>query len=192
MKEKIAAIITFVFDPTVTVPLFLLIIILKAGLTPIQLKIVLPLMFFTAIILPAMFWFFSLEKHWISDWEISKRGERFNIYSIFCFFWFLGVVVAYVFGNGLLTNLFLIFAIAFFAATLVTWFWKISIHMLIDTVIVSILEFIFGGFWYFYLVLPVVAWSRFVRRKHTPAQLFGGFSLAMTIVFLSFKILGFI
>ncbi len=192
MKEKMAALITFVFDPTVTLPLFLIILIFKTGLIPAQIKVVLPLILLTSIFLPGLIWFFSLRKRWISDWEMTKRKERFNLYSILCVFWFLGVLVAYVFGNALLTNLYLIFALAFFAATIVTWFWKVSLHMLIDTTIVSILEFIFSGFWYLYLLLPVIAWSRYVRHKHTPAQLLGGFSLAILVVFSGFKILGLI
>ncbi len=192
MKEKIAALVTFVFDPTVTLPLFLSVLIFKTGLTPAQIKVILPLVLLTCIILPGLLWFFSLKERWISDWEMTKRRERFNLYSIFCVFWFLGVLIAYVFGTGLLTNLYLIFALAFFAATMVTWFWKISLHMLIDTTIISILEFIFGGFWYLYFLLPIIAWSRYVRHKHTPAQLLGGFSLAMAIVYGSFIFFGYL
>lgn len=184
MKEKFAKIITFVSDPTIVIPLFFAILVSETNLAPSQIKVVLPLIFLIDVILPASIFFLFLRERWISDWEISKRKERINLYVVVCFLWFIGTGVAYLFGNEFLFRLHLIFTLTFLVGVVLTLFWKISMHMLVDTTVVSILNFLFAGFWWLYLLLPIIAWSRFIRQKHTPAQLLGGFLLAILVVFL--------
>ncbi len=181
MKKKMAAFVSFLFNPSFTFPLLLLLVILKAHLTPDQEKLVLPLIFFLDLVIPAFLWTIFRKKDWISDWEMTKRLERINFYLILSALFFLGTMVVYFFGNSLAGHLYLIFSLAFFLATLITVFWKISIHMLVDTLFVNILNFLFPGFWFFYLFLPPIAWSRYVRHKHTPAQLLGGFLLSFLV-----------
>ncbi len=57
----------------------------------------------------------------------------------------------------------------------VSSFWKISMHMAGVGGFSTALVFVFGGaaLWAF-LSLPLVAWARLRRRKHTPAQLIAG------------------
>ncbi|MBI5465379.1 hypothetical protein HY946_02100 [Candidatus Gottesmanbacteria bacterium] len=191
MKEKIAkvirrkaSLITFVFDPTVIIPLFFAVLVSETGLTPSQIKVVLPLIFLVDVILPASLFFLFLREGWISDWEISKRKERINLYLIVCLLWFVGSGIAYFLGTDLLFKLHLIFTLAFLAGAVTTLFWKVSMHMLVDTTVVIILNFLFPGFWWLYLLLPIIAWSRFVRQKHTLAQLLGGFLLAIVVVWV--------
>lgn len=183
MKEKAAAAISFVFDPSVTFPLLLIVLISKTNLSSDQIRLTLPLILLTDIVLPGIVWFFSLKRQWVSDWEITKRAQRPNVYLTFSFFFFLGTGASFLFGNKLLGILHLIFTVAFFLATLITLFWKISIHMVVDTTVVTILNFLFPSFWFFYLLLPIIAWSRFVRHKHTPGQLLSGFLLGLAVVF---------
>lgn len=190
MKEKAAGVISFVFDPSVTFPLLLIVLISKTNLSSDQIRLTLPLILLIDIVLPGIVWFFSLKRQWVSDWEITKRAQRPNVYLTFSFFFFLGAAASFFFGNKLLGILHLIFTTAFFLATLITFFWKISIHMVVDTTVVTILNFLFPNFWFLYLLLPIIAWSRFVRHKHTPGQLLGGFLLGLAVVFFLVAFLG--
>ena len=54
-------------------------------------------------------------------------------------------------------------------------FWKISLHMVGVSGFATLLTYVFGpaAAWTF-LSLPLVAWARLYRRKHTPAQLVAG------------------
>ncbi len=184
IKENLAKIVSFGFSPTITLTLVLLIILLKTGLTNPQLRTILPLIILIDIILPAFIWFFSLEKHFISDWEITRREERGNLYIIFSLLFFLGTAICFIFGNSFITRLYFIFSLTFFLATIITFFWKISIHMVIDTLVVVLLTVLFPGLWFLYLLLPLVAWSRYECHRHTPTQLTAGFALAILISFL--------
>ena len=192
MKEKIAKIITFVFDPTVIIPLFFAVLVSETGLTPSQIKVILPLIFLVDVILPASLFFLSLREGWISDWEISKRKERINLYVIVCLLWFVGSGIAYFLGNELLFRLHLIFLLTFLAGVVLTLFWKVSMHMLVDTTVVIILNFLFAGFWWLYLLLPIIAWARWQRKKHTISQLMGGFLLSLVVVLSSFRLFGYL
>ena len=54
-------------------------------------------------------------------------------------------------------------------------FWKISLHMVSVGGFSTVLVYVFGpGVWWAFLSLPLVAWARLHRKKHTPAQLLAG------------------
>jgi hypothetical protein len=186
VREKLAYAVSFIFNPALTIPLVFLLMVFKSELTFNQLRIVLPLLFLVDVVLPATTFFLSLKKGWLSDWEITRRSQRVNFFLVLSFFLLLGTVICLVFGNKLLGSLHLIFNLAFFLATLVTIFWKISIHMLVDTVVIGLINFLFAGHFYLYLLLPVIAWSRYVRHQHTPGQLLAGFLLALIVTSLLF------
>ncbi|MFQ5341847.1 MAG: hypothetical protein ACE5F6_09920 [Anaerolineae bacterium] len=54
-------------------------------------------------------------------------------------------------------------------------FWKVSLHMVSVSGFSTVLVYVFGpGAWWAFLSLPLVAWARLYRKKHTPAQLLAG------------------
>jgi len=192
MKDKLAKIITFVFDPTVIVPLFFAILISETDLSPSQMKIIMPFLFLIDLVLPASIFLLFLREGWVSDWEISNRKERFKLYAFISLFWFIGSGVVYFWGTKLLFQFHLIFTLSFFIATIITFFWKISMHVLVYTTVVILLSLLIPRFCWLYFFLPIIAWSRFIRHKHTPGQLLGGFLLAATFIFLSFRLFGYL
>ena len=69
--------------------------------------------------------------------------------------------------------------------------WKISLHMSgIAGPVAALGTALFPWGWIAAVLLPIVAWARYVQRKHTPAQLIGGtvegfcVTLAMFALFL--------
>lgn len=109
----------------------------------------------------------------------------------------LGGVISYAVGAVLLhfvgapdisTAMMASYAVSTVVVMAISRYWKISIHM---TGIAGPAVALTMAFWPWgavsFLLVPVVAWSRYVRRKHTPAQIVGGtvFAVVWTYCFLT-------
>lgn len=193
MKERLALIISYVFDPIVTFPFLLAIMIFKSGLTFTQIKILLPSLFILDLLIPGAYLIFAFRQHWVSDWEMSKREERLAPYGVTLVCWLIGLILVQRFGNDLLLNLGLTFYLVALLGSVITIFWKISVHVAAGTAITLVLDFLLSWrFPWLYLIIPVVAWARWQRRKHTIGQLLGGFLLSLVVVLLSFTLFGYL
>ena len=184
MKEKLAKIISSVFDPRITVPLLFLSIIFKGNLISKQIEINLFLVLLIDIIFPNVVWYLFFKEGLVSSWEIDKLKERFGFMFTVSVLGLGGISLFYFFGSRLIFKFHLILLTAFFLATIVSKKFKISIHTLVDTTVFFLLIFLSLRFWPIIFLLPFIAWSRYVRHKHTPTQLLGGFLLGLTVVFL--------
>ena len=126
--------------------------------------------------IPLAYMLIGLRRGWVSDMELTHREERprFMVVSISSdllalgLLWWLGAPT-------------MVWALAAVYATLgiftitITNFWKISMHMIGVSGFATLLVFVFGpGAWWTFLSLPLVAWARLHRKKHTPAQLVAG------------------
>ncbi|EQD83095.1 hypothetical protein N599_27080 [Saccharopolyspora erythraea D] len=88
----------------------------------------------------------------------------------------LGLVIL-VFGGapGALVSLVTTMLVCLTAATVVTKWWKISMHAAIAAGTVAITALTFGLWWWLATsVVTLVGWSRVVTGDHTPAQAIGG------------------
>ncbi len=143
--------------------------------------------------LPLIYILVGMRKGWVSDLELSRREERprFILVSLSSDILALTVLAL---GNAPrpLWVLALIYTCLGLTMFTVSNFWKISLHMVGVAGFATLLVFYFGqAAWWTYLALPVVAWARLYRKKHTPAQLvagaFGGI-LITAAVLLTFQI----
>lgn len=65
----------------------------------------------------------------------------------------------------------------------ISFFWKISLHMIGASSTISYLAVLIGPVALFTLpLIPVLAWSRLVLKRHTPGQLFFGTVLPPVII----------
>ena len=85
------------------------------------------------------------------------------------------------------TVLMLCYAIVTALMTVITFYWKISIHSVgvVGPSMALGIAFWPWGLLYF-LLLPPIAWSRYVLRRHTPAQLIAGATVGFIITGLMF------
>ncbi len=125
---------------------------------------------------PLLYVWWGQKKGWVSDWELSRRSDRprFILVSILSDLLALAVLGALA-APRLLWLLALIYAVLGVTMFTISNFWKISLHMVGVSGFATLLAFVFG--WkgaLFFLSLPLVAWARWYRRKHTPAQLVAG------------------
>jgi hypothetical protein len=138
--------------------------------------------------IPLAYLLIGIRRGWVSDMELSKREERprFILISLSSDLLALGILWL---GNAphllsVLVMTYLCLAIVMFSISL---FWKISMHMAGVGGFSTALVFVFGAAagWAF-LSLPLVAWARLHRRKHTPAQLAAGAIAGIAIALFVF------
>ncbi len=103
-----AWVISRVFDPVVEIPLLLAAVTFVALNNGLRWRFLIFLMICDAL-LPAVYMLWGLATKRISDWDMTKRGERSGIYFFTIFCHLFGVVFAYLLGKVLLAKILFIF-----------------------------------------------------------------------------------
>ena len=201
MRNRLAHVISIVFHPLLMPSYLFLFIIVFAStlLQPLQKEShfqVLSIIFIITFIIPAISIATLRLSNFISDLTLKDQRQRVTPFLfVTCFYG----ISAYMFYTKLnIKNLiFLIFAITtslLFALTVITYFWKISIHSAgIGGIIGFILALsfaypiphfalIFSGT---LIIAGLVAYSRLSLNAHTPGQVYGGVILGLVLCFTS-------
>lgn len=132
-------------------------------------------------VLPLVAVWLGLKKGRIKDIDLTKREERTPFIMLIIFFWLIGALLTWSLAAPRLVVALLVDALLTALAVLfINLFWKISNHSLAITVFCFFVNQLFGWhFWPVFILIPVVAWSRLVQKKHTWGQLAGGFFLGV-------------
>ncbi len=140
--------------------------------------------------LPLAYILVGLRRDWVSDFELSHRQERPRFILVSISSDLLGLAVLY-FGGAprLVWMLAVIYASLGLTMFTISNFWKISLHMVGVSGFSTLMVYVFGpGVWWTFLSLPLVAWARLYRKKHSPAQLLagalGGALITVTVLIL--------
>lgn len=193
MKLKIAEIISEVFGPHVWMPVLLLALIFRTGQSTDQIVILLPTLFFLLLFIPFFYLHLALKLGWVSHWDLPRKEERRVIFIIFIICSILAFNVVNNVGSVMFRNLFVIFLILGFLVSIITYFWKISIHMILDTLGVLLLNFLLGlKLWPLIVLIPIVGWARYILKRHTFKQILAGFLLASIVFFLGLRYFSYI
>lgn len=192
-KDTFAEIISHILGPKIWFPVLIFSLILKTDVSVKNIPILLAAFFIFQIILPALLFIVLIRYKKIKDWDIRERKERYKILPFFMTSTLVVVVTAYFYGSILFFHL--IFALWLISSLgiLVTYFWKISLHMILNTSAVIILNFLFD--WtvpYLYLLIPIIAWARYHAKHHTLAQIIGGVILSILVVLSLLAYFGYI
>ncbi|MGD0173478.1 MAG: hypothetical protein ABSC61_03445 [Anaerolineales bacterium] len=128
----------------------------------------------------------------VSDFELSRRGERPRFIAVsICSDLLALVLLIFLGGPHLLRVMALTYLCLGIAMLMISSFWKISLHMAGFSGFATALTFVFGpAALIAFLGLPVLAWARWHRRKHTVAQLIAGALVGGSITFLVFGWIG--
>ena len=120
-------------------------------------------------------YYFSMKTN-NKDGDIVKREERIVPMIIGLALYFLAAVVIWFIEAPQLVKVFAwVYPVSTTIMGIISTKWKISLHMSGVAGPVTALGFyLFPWGWITALLLPVVAWARYVQRKHTPAQLLCG------------------
>ena len=148
-----------VFDFYVWFPVMLLACIFKSGLAMSQIKILLPTLLIINVVIPVSYFFIDLAGKGVSDVDVTKRKERYHLFGRLVIIDLISVVVSYIAGNQLFFVLELIGFCLAISIFVITFFYKISGHMILNASSIFVLNFLFN--WQFlWLFLIFMSGSR--------------------------------
>ncbi len=145
--------------------------------------------FFTSIA-PMLFIFYLYATDRISDLDMSVRSERERVFIAFVLLYALGALDLWLIHAPVIMTA----SMAGYAASLlivqwITRYWKISTHALGITAPLVAFTVLFGDRPLpFYLLIPLLGWSRVYLRAHTVMQVVAGTLLALANTLLFFRI----
>lgn len=139
--------------------------------------------------LPLCYLLLGRKQGWVSDMELSRREERPRFILVSLTSDVLALLVLHFQGGP---QLLFAMILTYFCLALVMFtissFWKISMHMAGVGGFSTALVFVFGAPALLALIsLPLVAWARWHRRKHTITQLIAGALAGALITVLVFR-----
>ena len=185
--ESIANLFSVVGQPIfIPIPVFILLSTKVSDPAKMAVLILVSLLFVTVI--PTVGTYYFSMKLGRKDGDILDRRQRFPPMFIGILSYSVGTVSLYLLeAPTVMTVLMLCYAIVTTIMTIITFYWKISIHSVGVVGPSMALAFAFWpwGLLYF-LLLPPIAWSRYVLRRHTPAQLIAGAAVGFVITGLMF------
>lgn len=125
------------------------------------------------------------------DGDVIRKEDRFIPLLLGVISYALGVVCLWAYGAPrIVTVLFICYLVVTFAILLITPRWKISVHacgMIGPTMAIAYIYYPWGLLPF--LLVPVICWSRYVLRKHTPMQMVGGITVGFILTAIIFLIL---
>ena len=190
MANRLARWVSVLFDSSVlSLPIFFAFGWSEAGAMGLVWA-TLALLVMTGI--PLAYLMIGKRRGWVSDLEMSQRGERPRFILVSLSSDVLALIALTALGAP---HLLRVMALTYLClgATMFTIsnHWKISLHMVGVGGFSMALVFVFGApVLVAFISLPLVAWARWQRRKHTPAQLAAGALAGALITALVFGWLG--
>lgn len=190
MTHRIAKTISYLFDPIV-IGLITIFLIIKA--TPISGHAKIgwyALVMLVAVVPPVGLFLYQRATGKISDWYISKRSERKDVLLMAVAGNFLLLIVVYLLKAPHLLLVFcLLSLIVDLTVYLVTFFYKISGHLIATTLFVLVLLLVYSvNWWPTMLLIVLVAWSRLYLKAHTFGEVTSGILAAILLAGVVFKL----
>jgi membrane-associated phospholipid phosphatase len=141
---------------------------------------------------PTLFYYMRLRQGAYSDEDVSVREQRNELY-LFGFIWVLiAMTVLSIFGVPLPFLALMICALVLgLIGGIVNLFWKISAHAtaIASTATIALLYWAPLGIALWACAL-LVGWARVRTRNHTPLQVLAGFGTAVTVIIVTFELIG--
>lgn len=175
-KEKIAFVISRIFGPESTMPIAMWVLVTFFSdfvWTRGQLMTALSLALFVAVPVSIFMAFYILG--YLSDMDATLRKQRPPVLFIKQLSLGIGLYFVFLWGTPQYIQLMVWWFLIAASEFLISFFWKVSIHMTAITMVVMTL-IILGGPLYVVtaVLLPLIAWSRLVLKKHELSQLIIG------------------
>ena len=182
--KKLAEVISRIFSPIIEAPLIIW-LVTNLNITFLGWTKVFLISLFFLFFLPYSFFLISLKIGSISDWDVTKRKERYGFNIIVLFSVIACLFVFYFLNEKALIYFYLRLLFPYFLYFLITFFWKISGHMLVNSIFTLLLYFhfqkpiiLFLGI----LLLIITGWSRIKLKKHSLAQVVAGALLPFLVL----------
>ena len=193
-SEKWAKIISFVFDGSfISIPIFIVICMVLVEDKMAALNWAMLCILF-GMIIPVVYIFFLYRKNKILDMHMPDRKNRMKPMIFTIISNIVGFVVLYLLkAPFFLRTLCILSIIATSILTVITFYWKISLHTSWITSIVITFNVLLGPWMLLLLpLIPMIGWARVRAKKHTTPQVLMGAGISTVICFLGYRFTGFI
>lgn len=180
--KYLSKLISRIFDFYVWFPVMLLAGIFNSGLTPNQIKILLPTLMVVNVVIPTSYFFMDLAGRGISDIDVTKRQQRYHLFGRFVGICVISTIISYFLGNQVFFVMQLIGLMLAATIFLITFFYKISGHMILNVSSVFIVNFLFDWqYLWLFVIVPIVAFARINLKKHSVSQVLTGAALGLFV-----------
>lgn len=179
-----AWIISRLSEPPSIIIIYLIYTFSKTGIT-IQSKLLLiPITLVLNIIVPLIYFLFLFKEGKISDIDQSDRKQRFSQMTLMIICWSITLCFISLFADEFLWQRYLAMYIVGLFLVGITFFWKISFHAAIITLLSVSIAADNPAYRWIVVALPPVVWSRWYLKKHTILQLTSAVLLSATVYLL--------
>lgn len=150
--------------------------------------------FVSAILVPGLYVLWLLESKKIKDIHIANPKDRKIPFVLAGVSAIIGTIILGVLDASRQVFLIsVIYAVNTILIALVTLTWKISVHMIILSLVSTISVVLFGWqFLWLYLLLIPLGWSRIYRKRHTFWQVLAGGVSAAVLTIIIFWAFGYL
>lgn len=147
-----------------------------------------------SIIVPGFYILWLLEAHRIEDIHMANLNERKIPFLVGAVSAVVGAIILYFLDAARpVFVISVIYAVNSVVISIITQFWKVSVHTGMFASIATISVVIFGiQFWWLYLLLIPLAWSRVFRRRHTIWQTVAGAMVVSLLTLSTFWAFGYL
>jgi len=192
--EKWAKIISFVFDGSfISIPIFIIICMVVVDDVFAALRWALLCLLF-GMLLPWLYIFFLYRKNKIYDIHIPEKSNRMKPLLFTLLSYAAGLVALYLLEAPLfLKVIFILTIVSTSILTIITYYWKISLHTSWITFVVITFNVLLGPWMLLLLpLIPVIGWARVKARRHTAPQVVLGAGISSLVCFVGYYLYGFI
>ncbi len=147
-----------------------------------------------SFLIPYFYIFFLLKRNTIIDFHVLNKKERIKPLIIISICHIVGYLILYTLGAPLfLKSIFAVSVVSTVILTIITYFWKISLHTSWITFIVITFNILFGR-WMLLMVplIPVIGWARVRIKEHTVNQVIFGVGISTITTFFIYHNYGLI
>ena len=173
--RKLAQFISTIFQPPFIALFAFILLSLKCD-TPEQIAVCMAVSVLFSIVIPMAIIVFYARKFGNDDLDVVKREERAAPLLIGTVAYALGTVALFLLDvPDVVWVMMLCYSVVTFSIYIISKWWKISVHA--TGCIGPTMGLIFAFGWpgaFLFISYPLACWSRYMMRKHTPAQLICG------------------
>ncbi len=192
--NKLARIISYVFDGSfISIPILLIICLIVVDNKIEAVGWAFMCLLF-GVVIPYLYICFLYKRKEINDIHIPRKEDRMKPLIVSCVSYIICFIVLYVLNGPLfLKSIFAVSVVSTIILTIITYFWKISLHTSWITFVVITFNILFGR-WMLLMIplIPVIAWARVRIKEHTVNQVVLGVGISSITTFFIFYNYGFI
>jgi len=179
-----ARMISRISEPLIWLPLMIWLVVRHVDLPEAEQAAYYPLLLLFVFVIPFGYFMYLVFIKKEFDLDVTQRKKRvaFTLKSMVSFA--VAVVLTFFMDRELFFITLAVF-LSTLSLVLITIRWKISFHGGLNTLIFCTVNYIYDWayFWLFLLLIPI-SWSRLVMKKHNLAQVVAGITLCAAIFFL--------